>query len=567
MPSYKQLITEHIRERSNVMPDSIDALGADVSAIKYAAWKAMRCTTGEEAVLLLVRSDRIYIDILQHELFCRGTGHQQKQSAFDLKVHVFEFFSGFDPDWEFRAFMSNGSRTAITIYNPWVYSADMLNKKEQILALLLEVWDKADGHIRSENYSLDFAVSPDLSACWIVELNNFLPPLAGCGVFNFYDEEDRKVLLEGPFEFRLKKAPVTEADFSRVHINADAETGQEVKVTVNMQPASPDVMLYAANARRAKYGLLPEHSRKLKDVLDLEMEQVTSGDSVSKKAMFYSPVIDVNPRKLFFYPVSPSTFAYFHLLRKAYEIAVIFLSSDMLFNDTIQTVCYVYATLYFSISFIFVPLYQNITFVNKDDSLLKCKLTHGSLSSLDWTAGSADSSPSPSSGMDGHQQSSLSYRCSPRFRSDDEDRTVTRFVPFSTYNYYVMLTRPGKELNPALPDDLIEFGGLRAYFLFQQLTTLGIFKAVLLINAVYNLTYSPTAPMGYFVAIGAFLGTESTILAFAFTLICLPYVLATLAYPFLILVCPHQLNRIVNPPKDTMMFDMFTWFWNKAALL
>lgn len=30
---------------------------------------------------------------------------------FDLAVHIFEFFHGFDPDWEFRAFVSKGIRT------------------------------------------------------------------------------------------------------------------------------------------------------------------------------------------------------------------------------------------------------------------------------------------------------------------------------------------------------------------------------------------------------------------------------------------------------------------------
>lgn len=43
-----------------------------------------------------------------------------------LQVHVFEFFSALDPAWEFRGFVVNGQRTALTAYNPWIYDADMV---------------------------------------------------------------------------------------------------------------------------------------------------------------------------------------------------------------------------------------------------------------------------------------------------------------------------------------------------------------------------------------------------------------------------------------------------------
>jgi hypothetical protein len=245
MASYKAFIQEHV-ETSNIAPDSELALGADVSAIKYANWKALMCRSGEDALLLLLRSERIYIDILQHELFCKGN-----REAFDLKLHVFEFFSGFDPDWEFRAFMSDGKRTAITLYNPWVHSQQIIDQKEAILGLMYDIWDKVESRIRSANYSLDFAVAPDLSGCWIVELNNFLPPLAGCGLFDFYDINDRNTIINGPFEFRIRTAPVTESDFIRVKV--DEVTG--VKTTLTMQPSSPELMRFTANARRRAFGL------------------------------------------------------------------------------------------------------------------------------------------------------------------------------------------------------------------------------------------------------------------------------------------------------------------------
>ena len=247
MPSYVGLIHDAVA-KNNIHPDHPEALAADVSAIKYANWMALKCDSGEDAILLFVRSDRIYLDILQHDLFAKGN----KQTSFDLKIHIFEFFTGFHPDWEFRAFVANGQRTAITLYNPWVYSQDMMQQKDAILKLILELWDRAQPNIRSENYSLDFAVAPDLSGCWIVELNNFLPPLAGSGLFDYYLPSDRDILMRGPFEFRIRTTPVTEDDFVRVTTDEEGN-----KKTIHMQPATPHMMLYVKNYRRKLFGLPP----------------------------------------------------------------------------------------------------------------------------------------------------------------------------------------------------------------------------------------------------------------------------------------------------------------------
>jgi hypothetical protein len=206
-------------------------------------------------VRLLQRSERAYVDILQQELFSAG-----QKSGFDLSVHVTEFFEGFDPDWEFRGFVSQGKRTALTAYNPWVFDARQHRHKAQIRARIFEVWDRAAPRVRCENYSIDFAVDPHQiargddgrgggashgdsgggrsggggsgrgggsgdggggggdaeAACWIVEINAFLPPLAGCGLYRYEDLTDRKLLLEGPFSFRVRDKPATDADFVQV---------------------------------------------------------------------------------------------------------------------------------------------------------------------------------------------------------------------------------------------------------------------------------------------------------------------------------------------------------------
>lgn len=209
----------------------------------------MRCMCGEDAILLLVRSERIYLDILHHEMFCDG----DKDATFNISVHIFEFFSGFDPDLEFRGFVSKGRRTALTIYNPWVYDETIVKNSDKISALILSLWDLAAVNIRSQDYSLDFAVAPDLSHCWIVELNDFLPPLAGSGLFDFHKDSDRQVIFQGPFEFRVRSTPVVKADFTREVVNQ--QTGERKMII--MQPETDEVMELVRAFRNAQHGVFP----------------------------------------------------------------------------------------------------------------------------------------------------------------------------------------------------------------------------------------------------------------------------------------------------------------------
>ena len=138
-------------------------------------------------------------------------------------------------------------RTSLTAYSPWCYDPRIVEKKDEILALIQETWAAAAERIgeKSLNYSLDFAVATDLSQCWIVEVNNFLPPLAGCGLFIYGDASDRAVMERGPFEFRIKEVPLRAEDF--VQTTHDPKTGRSR--TIVMQPAPQHLMNYMQACR------------------------------------------------------------------------------------------------------------------------------------------------------------------------------------------------------------------------------------------------------------------------------------------------------------------------------
>ena len=96
-----------------------------------------------------------------------------------MSVAVRQWCEDVNPDWEFRLFVRAGEATALTVYNDFFFSQKMLDQREELQKLIMGYWDevKDDIHINSKDYCIDFAVTPDLCKCYIIEINNFLPPV------------------------------------------------------------------------------------------------------------------------------------------------------------------------------------------------------------------------------------------------------------------------------------------------------------------------------------------------------------------------------------------------------
>lgn len=89
---YRRLLKDGVCN-SNVRVGSALELSDTVDIVKYAAWKAMRVRTGAEALSLLLRSERIYLDMLQAELFSQNQHQLDDDNGNDkdnqrLKIHV-----------------------------------------------------------------------------------------------------------------------------------------------------------------------------------------------------------------------------------------------------------------------------------------------------------------------------------------------------------------------------------------------------------------------------------------------------------------------------------------------
>jgi hypothetical protein len=116
-----------------------------------------------------------------------------------------------NPDWEFRLFVADHQATALTIYNDFFYDVNIVNEKDRIQDMILSCWESVRANIRPQtaSYCIDFAVLPDLSQIYIIEVNDFLPPIAGSGLFDYKQETDRALLAQGPFSFRIREEPLS----------------------------------------------------------------------------------------------------------------------------------------------------------------------------------------------------------------------------------------------------------------------------------------------------------------------------------------------------------------------
>ena len=102
---------------------------------------------------------------------------------------------------QFRSFVYNNQMTGITQYHEGTYIPEILEKKEQILASIMNVFEqvkeKLPFSLTSAPYTLDFAVCPKTLRCWIIEINNPPPKVRreqneGGGIRNEKIENEKK---------------------------------------------------------------------------------------------------------------------------------------------------------------------------------------------------------------------------------------------------------------------------------------------------------------------------------------------------------------------------------------
>jgi len=159
----------------------------------------LKIFSAEEAILLLLGSERVFHDLHQAEL----------TNSFPMKIAIRKFVE-FDTVWEFRLFVSKGQPTAATAYHKLCYIKEIRNNKASIEARLLNHWSSVKSTIKCEEYALDIALVPNSTNFYVIELN-YPPPIASCILYDWSIAEDRNILQNGPFTLRCVEEPTQDA--------------------------------------------------------------------------------------------------------------------------------------------------------------------------------------------------------------------------------------------------------------------------------------------------------------------------------------------------------------------
>ena len=188
-------------------------------------------------------------------------------------------------------------------------------------------------------------------------------------------------------------------------------------------------------------------------------------DDVSEELSNYKPVIKSEPVNILgYFPVDPWKFALITMLSDIFGVFFFMISITKHHNRYFSIVA-----LYILSSYIAAPLWQNFYIRSKVNSQedVSCKygciLFKGLVNVFNILTGNYD-------------------LCA---RTDDE-RTDTRFIPFSVYNSVFILMNRGKELNPHLPSNKIDsFGIGRTLLLTYSAAAKGAYNL-----SVFIITYS-----------------------------------------------------------------------------
>jgi len=165
--------------------------------------KALRVDSGDEAVFLLINSERLQEDF-EHYI-------ENPTSLYQICVRV---FMDFEVELEFRGFVYKNKLTCITQYNEFCYFPEMLKHTDDILQKMKEFTSgNLIGKVPLPNYVIDFMLVSETPEegpfsnlkVYIVEVNP-LAEFAGGGMFTW--EHDKHILIGlSPFEFRYATKP------------------------------------------------------------------------------------------------------------------------------------------------------------------------------------------------------------------------------------------------------------------------------------------------------------------------------------------------------------------------
>ena len=170
--------------------------------------ESLKVTTGEEAVKLLISSDRVGED-LEYAL-------EKGDEEFITFIHlvVREWVSV--PQWaEFRGFVSDGQLTALGQYNYLVRFPVLKDKVSRIKDDLEKFHASIQERVKMERYIIDFVWTEE--NIYLIEFNAFSEERmfpTTTGLWDWESPADRQQIMKGPLKLRIRDC---DADPKLIH--------------------------------------------------------------------------------------------------------------------------------------------------------------------------------------------------------------------------------------------------------------------------------------------------------------------------------------------------------------
>jgi hypothetical protein len=201
----RELIGEGIASHAEACPDATEAekIDEDLNIFTIATCAALQITTAQDAVNLLLHSQCVFDDIMRCDLdMDMNADSKDPEDYWDMKLIVREWWPHLFPPFEFRCFVYHDFMTAITQYYSLTYYPEVVDNRDAIRDMILGKWNEVHPLLHMHSYTIDFAISRDMDAIMVVEINQ-LPPAAGTCLFRFDDPRDRSQIEKGYSDVNL----------------------------------------------------------------------------------------------------------------------------------------------------------------------------------------------------------------------------------------------------------------------------------------------------------------------------------------------------------------------------
>lgn len=199
----QKVLVELEKEFSNVLKSKgVDNITNDdrLLAMTNAANRCMKVHSGKEAMQLLCQSWRVFTDV----------NRALQDPSLYLQCIVREWVE-IPVQNEFRGFVCKGNFNGLSQYFHYIFFKEIRENKVAIENRIRKYWETVKQLIPHESYVIDFAILSD-GSIKVIEINPFHYS-TGAPFFTWKKgSEGRKVLLNGPFEFRFRQSPATDED-------------------------------------------------------------------------------------------------------------------------------------------------------------------------------------------------------------------------------------------------------------------------------------------------------------------------------------------------------------------